>query len=139
MKFKENIFFEESYLLFEPRYKYFKVYESDKNYLSSRKSIGPSDQVTTSENDSYALKIYYYCEKIYLKFTSNDTLEEDKLTYTHGSIVNLYIVYFSPNITYSTKDDIVNDCLLGAVSLIKDGTIKTGKVKIQGDGVAFGS
>ena len=27
-------FFEESYLLFEPKYKYFKVQEFDKNYLS---------------------------------------------------------------------------------------------------------
>ena len=81
----------------------------------------------------------YYYEKIYLNFTSDDTLKEDKLTYTHGLIVHFYIVYFLPSITYSTKDDILNDCLFGAVSLIKDGTIKIDKVKIQGYGVAFGS
>ena len=141
---QSKYFFEESYLLFEPKYKYFKVHEFDKNYLSSWKSIGLSDQEITSENDSYAPKIFYYYKKIYLNFTSSDTLKENKLTYTHGLIVNLYIVHFCsycslPSIIYSTKDDILNDCLFGAVSLIKDGTIKIDKVKIQGYGVSFGS
>ena len=132
-------FFEESYLLFEPKYRYFKVHESDSQYPSSWKSIGLSNQVITSKNDSYAPKISYFYEKIYLNFTSDDTLKEYKLTYTHVSIVNLYVVYLLPNATYSRKVDILNDCLFGVFSLIKDDKIKIDKVKIHGCCVAFGS
>ena len=54
---------------------------------------------------------------IKVKFNGN-LLKQDKVTYNHGTIVNIYIVY---RLTPATKDSSVTleNCLFGAVKLTK--------------------
>ena len=62
-------------------------------------------------------------------------MKQDKITYTHGKIVNIYIVYEvskSINISdYLTLDN----CLSGAVSLTKNAVID--RYRYSGYGIGF--
>ena len=65
----------QNYLVFQPIIRYFKVNTiSNTDYVSSRKSEGLSD------------------ETIKPPATSDNSLQP-KVSYTHGSIVHIYIVY----------------------------------------------
>ena len=44
-------------------------------------------------------------------------MAQEKISYTHGSIVNIYVVYSLSNITISTDSDSIAECLFGATSL----------------------
>ena len=94
----------QSYLIFQPVYKYFK-FITGTTYISSWKSKGLSDESikspTTSDN-SLALLIGYYDYNITVKF-SGSILRQPKVTYTHKKIVNIYIVY--ELIASSSNDD----------------------------------
>ena len=73
--------------------------------------------------------------KTRIKF-SGSCLKQDKVTYTHGKIVNIYIVY-----EINKKDDtIISDptlenCLFGAVTLTKSADID--KYGYSGYGIGF--
>ena len=96
--FRGKIHFEEddtqNYLVFQPIHRYFKVI-ANKLYISSWKSKRLSDETikppVTSDNSLTPL-IDYLANKIRLKF-SGSCLKQPKLQYTHGTIVNIYIVY----------------------------------------------
>ena len=68
--------------------------------------------VTTS--DGRVSKLVYDNARIKVKF-NGDLLKQNKATYNHGSIVNIYIVY---KLILTTKDCIVTlqNCLSGAVN-----------------------
>ena len=74
----------QSYLIFQPVYKYFK-FITGTTYISSWKSKGLSDESikspTTSDN-SLTLVIGYYDYKITVKFNGG-ILRQPKVTYTH--------------------------------------------------------
>ena len=75
-----------------------------------------------------------YGTKIRVEF-SGSCLKQDKVTYSHGKIVNIYIVYeISKNYSVSTYPALGN-CLLGAVSLTKNAGID--KYKYSGYGIGF--
>ena len=60
----------------------------------------------------------YLSNKIRLKFSGN-CLKQDKVTYNHRNVVNIYIVYeISKNFKISIYSTLEN-CLFGAVSLTK--------------------
>ena len=62
-------------------------------------------------------------------------LKQDKVTYNHGKIVNIYIVYeINKNYNISSYPTIGN-CLFGAVSLTKNADID--KYKYSGYGIGF--
>ena len=65
------------------------------NYISSWKSKGLSAESikppTTSDN-SLTPELNYYGTKTRVKFTGS-CLKQPKISYTHGTIVNIYIVY----------------------------------------------
>ena len=42
--------------------------------------------------DNEIMKLSYFINKIKVKFNGN-CLKQDKITYTHGTLVNIYIVY----------------------------------------------
>ena len=46
----------------------------------------------TTSNNSLALGLSYICNKMRVKFVGN-CLKQDKLTFTHRTIVNIFIVY----------------------------------------------
>ena len=84
----------QNYSVFQPMYKYFKKI-GNTDHFSEWRSKGLSDEVikppATSE-DSLAPTLNYVGNKIRVKFDGS-CLKQDKITYTHGTIVIVYIVY----------------------------------------------
>ena len=84
----------QNYLVFHPLNKYFKVIAST-NYVSSWKSKGLSDEnIAAPSTRDYKLnpKLSDLGTKIWVDFRVN-CLKQDKITFSHGKIVNIYIVY----------------------------------------------
>ena len=83
----------QNYLVFQPLNKYFKVI-TNTDYISSWKSKGLSAESikppTTSDN-SLTPTLSYYGTKTRVKFTGS-CLKQPKISYTHGTIVKIYIV-----------------------------------------------
>ena len=125
----------QNYLVFQPMYKYFKMI-TNTDYISSWKSKGLSAESikppTTSDN-SLTPALSYYGTKTRVKFTGS-CLKQPKISYTHGKVVNIYIVYELNKIYTKTTPTLVN-CLFGAVSLTKNADID--KYKYSGYGIGF--
>ena len=52
---------------------------------------------------------------------SGSCLKQDKITYTHGKIVNIYIVYeINKKDNTTSSDPTLENCLFGAVTLTKN-------------------
>ena len=76
----------------------------------------------TASNYKITAELSYYGTKIRVEFNGS-CLKQDKVTYNHGKIVNIYIVYeISKNYSISTYPTLEN-CLFGAVSLTKNADI----------------
>ena len=72
----------------------------------------------TESNYSITPELSYYGTKTREQFNGNCS-KQDKATYNHGTIVNIYIVYeISKNYNISSYPTL-EDCLFGAVSLTK--------------------
>ena len=83
----------QNYLVFQPMNKYIKVDNSD--YVLSWTSKGLSNEniITPSTcNNFLSPSLNYLGTKIRIKF-SRSCLKQDKIIYTHGKIVYIYIVY----------------------------------------------
>ena len=84
----------QNYLVFQPLNKYFKVI-ANTDCASSWKSKGLSAETikppATSDN-SLTPAVSYYGTKARVKFTGS-CLQQPKVSYTHGKVVNIYIVY----------------------------------------------
>ena len=89
------------------------------NYIYLQKSKGLFDKrinYITASNYSITPKLNYYVNKIRAEF-SGSSLKQDKTTFSHGTIVNIYIIYeISKNYSISSYPTLEN-CLFGAVSL----------------------
>ena len=73
--------------------------------------------------------------KIRVKF-SGSCLKQDKITYTHGKIVNIYIVYeINKKDNTITSDPILENCLFGAVTLTKN--VNIDRYGYSGYGIGF--
>ena len=86
---------------------------------------GLSDEgINSIKTSNYIVIPYldYYGNKIKVKF-NGICLKQDKITYTHGKIVNIYIVYeISKSINISDYPTL-ETCLFGAVGLTKNADI----------------
>ena len=98
--FRGKNYFEErstlNYLIFQPIDKYFKriVGVSNSKQISFWKSRGLSDEQInsiTASNHIITPSLDYLGPKIRVKFNES-CLKQDKITYTHGKIINIYIV-----------------------------------------------
>ena len=78
--------------------------------------------------------IDYLANKIRLKF-SGSCLKQPKLQYTHGTIVNIYIVYELGASGSNDNDPTLKNCLFGAVTLTKNADID--KYGYSGYGIGF--
>ena len=110
-------------------------------YVSSWKSKGLSSEShtprTTSDNNLTPVLNYYDGPKIKVSF-DRSCLKQDKVTFNHGKIVNIYIVYKIIRIAHiNNRDDnlTVQNALFGAVSLTKNADVN--KYKYSGYGIAF--
>ena len=107
------------------------------NYICFWKSKGLSDEnITAPTTTDYSLnpQLHYLGNKTRVEFKGS-CLKQGKITYTHGKITNIYIVYeISKNFNisnYSTQEN----CLFGAVSSKKNADIN--KYKYSGYRIGF--
>ena len=115
-------------MYFKTEYRYFEI-TGIKSVLSW-KSIGLSDEKLKSIRDDYFPELWYDKERTYLNFRK-DVLAQEKISYTHDHIVNIYIIYSMPYITYKSGPDTIGQCLFGATDY--------NEKKWSGHGVAFGN
>ena len=107
---------EDSYLFLEPEHRYFELSGIHMNDALFWRSTVLSDEKIKPTKDSYSPKLSFKGEKISLNFNSS-ILVQEKISYTHGSIVNIYVVYSLSNIVISTDSNSIAECLFGATSL----------------------
>ena len=93
----------QSYLVFHPLNKYFKVVANTLS-ISSWQSKGLSAETINPPTTSLSPLIDYVGNKIRLKFAGNCLKQSNKLTYTPRTIVNIYIVYERGASTFHNND-----------------------------------
>ena len=125
-------------LVFQPIIRYFKLNTStNTDYISSWKSKGLSAESikpsTTSDN-SLTPELNYYGTKTRVKFTGS-CLKQPKISYTHGKVVNIYIVYELGASGSHDNDPTLKNGLFGAVNLTKNADID--KYGYSGYGTGF--
>ena len=77
----------------------------------------------------------YRASKIRVKFTGS-CLKQDKITFNHGKVVNIYyIVYELGASSSSNSDPTIKNCLFGAVALTKNADID--KFRYSGYGIGI--
>ena len=87
----------QNYLVFQPRYRYFKQIAGVANgsYIYEWQSKGLSDEKINSiktSNHSITPNLDYYSTKTRVELNGS-CLKQDKVTFNHGKIVNIYIGY----------------------------------------------
>ena len=108
-------------------YRYFKIFAGVGNggyiyYWQSKELSDKKINSITASNYSVTPFLDYYGTKTRVEF-SGSCLKQDKVTYTHGKVVNIYIVYeISKSINISDYPTLEN-CLIGAVTLTKNADI----------------
>ena len=129
-----------NYLVFQPVYRYFKriVGVDNSDYIYYWQSKGLSDErINSIKTSDYGITatLSFYGTKTRVEFNGS-CLKQDKITYTHEEIVNIYIAYkiYSDlsNGYYST----LQNALFGAVKLTKNADIN--KYGYSGYGIGFG-
>ena len=126
----------QNYLVFQPMYRYFKMI-TNTDYISSWKSKGLSAESIkppTISDNSLTPAFSYYSTKTRLKFTGS-CLKQSKISYTHGKVVNIYIVYELGASSSHVNDPTLKNCLFGAVTLTKNADID--KCGYSGCGIGF--
>ena len=126
----------QNYLVFQAMYKYLNTsVKYSSTYVSSWESKGLSNEnISSIITPSYnrAPSLVYDNVRMKLKFVGS-LLKQDKITYNHGPIVNIYIVFrLRPCIP---SDITLENCLFGAVKMTKTLKINT----YSGYGIAFDS
>ena len=117
-------------------YRYFKkIVNTD--HISEWKSKGFSDDITKSpstNNNSLAPKLSYFGTKTKVSF-DRSCLKQNKITYTYGTIVNMYIVYkLSSNFSYN-ENITLEMFLFSAVKFTKNADLS--QCKYSGYGIGF--
>ena len=126
----------QNYLVFQPINKYFKII-ANTDYVSSWKSKGFSAETitppTTSDN-SLTAAVSYYGTKTRVEYAGS-SLTQPKISYTHGKVVNIYIVYEPGASSSHHNDPTLKNCLFGAVNLTKNADID--KYEYSSYGIGF--
>ena len=123
------------YLVFQPMYKYFIMVGNEISSWESKRFSNDKISSITTSNCSQVRRLVYNNARIKLEFRG-DLLKQDKVTYNHGPIVNIYIVYsLTPSV--NTSGITLDNCLFGAVKLTKNND--TDKYKHSGYGFRFDS
>ena len=109
----------QNYLIFQPLNKYFKLITNTLSILS-RQSKGLSNENIDPPTISPSASINYVGNKIRVKFTGSCLKQSKKLIYTHGKVVNIYLVYELGASSSNVNDPTLKNFLFGAVSLTKN-------------------
>ena len=131
----------QNYFVFQPIYKYFKrVIDSTNNAVyvhywhSKRLSDGKINATGTSSNNDQVPILKYGGAGIRLKF-KGDLLGQNRVTYNHEKIVNIYIVYEISFAFTSQSSFALKKSLFGAVKITKNADIS--KYKYSGYGIGL--
>ena len=109
------------------------------DYILSWKSKGlfaESFELPAASDNSLNPTLNYYGTKIRVKFTGSCS-KQPKISYNHGKVVNIYIVYELGGSSSHINDPTLKNCLFGAVTLTKNADID--KYGYSGYGVGFDS
>ena len=117
-------------------HKYIKIIANTK-YICEWKSKGLSDEsikpFPLSDNSLTPL-IDYYGYNIIVRFNGS-ILRQPKVSYTHGKVANIYIVYELGASSSHSDDPTLKNCLFGVVTLTKNADID--KYEYSGYGIGF--
>ena len=105
-------------------YRYFKMI-TNTDYISSWKSKGLSTESIkppTAFDNSLTPALKYYGTKTRVKFTGS-CFKQSKISYNHGKVVNIHIVYELGASSSHINDPTLKNCLSGAVTLTKTANI----------------
>ena len=133
----------QNYFAFQPMHKYFKrVIDRTNNtvyvhyWQSKRLSDGKINAPGTSSSNDQAPILEYRGARIRLKF-KGDLLRQNKVTYNHGKIVHIYIVYEIISSFTSQSNFTLKNSLFGAIKITKNADIS--KYNYSGNGIGFDS
>ena len=114
--------------------KHFKVITNTDYFLSrkSKRLSAESIKPPTTCDNSLTPALNYYGTKKRVKLTGT-CLKEPNISYTHGKVVSIYIVYELG--ASSSHNPTLKNCLIGAVNLTKDADID--KYGYSGYGIGF--
>ena len=124
----------QNYLVFQPMSKYFRLI-TNTLFILSWQSKGLSDDNIDTPNTSLSPSINYVGNKIRVKFTGSCLKQSSKVSYTHKTIVNIYIAYELDASSSHNNDPTLKNCLFGAVTLTKNTDID--KCGYSGYGIGF--
>ena len=105
------------------------------DYILSWKSKGLSAKTINPPTNSFSPSVNYVGNKIRVKFNGSCLKQTNKLTYTHKTIGNIYIVYELGPFSSNNNDPTLKNCLFGAVTLTKNTDID--KYKYSDYGIWF--
>ena len=103
----------QNYLVFQPINRYFKNIGSG-NYIYYWKSEGlPDEKINSIKTSDYGItpKLNYYGTKTRVELNGS-YLKQDKITYTHRKIVNIYLVYELTGSNSDNNDPTVKNSLV---------------------------
>ena len=82
------------------------------------------ERINSSKTPDYGItsKLIYYGTKTRVEFNGN-YLKQDKITYNHGKIVNIYIVYELTGSNSDNNEPPIKNSLFGTVTLTKNADI----------------
>ena len=124
----------QNYLVFQTIHKYFKLITNTLCILSWQ-SKGLSNENIDPPTISLSPSINYVCNKIRVKFTGSCLKQSNKLTYTYGKAINIYIVYEFGASSSHVNDPTLKNYLFVAVTLTKKADID--KYGYSGYGIGF--
>ena len=127
----------ENCFVFQPIHRYFKIFSANDTNILSWKSKGLSDQsikAPTTPNKVLNRSLDYAGSKIRVKLRG-DCLKQEKITFNHGKIANIYIVYEIEESVNISSYPTLENCLFGAVKLTKHVDIDL--YKYSGYGIGF--
>ena len=110
------------------------AYDSNILLWKSKGLSNESIKPPTTSNKFLNPSLHYVGNKIRVKF-NGDCLTQEKITFNHGKITNIYIVYeIEKSVTISSYPTLEN-CLFGAVKLTKH--VDIDQCKYSGYGIGF--
>ena len=114
----------QSFMVFQTINKYLKVI-TNTDYVSSWKSkrlSSESSRLPKTSDNSLTPALSYYGTKTRVKFTGS-CLKQPRISYTHGKVVSIYIVYELGASSSHINDSTLRNCLFSAVTLTKNADI----------------
>ena len=129
----------QNYLVFQPMYRYFNRVSGvgSGNYIYSWKTKGlHNENITARTTSDYKLdpELSYFGTKTRVEFKGG-CLKQGKVTFNHGKIVNIYLIYGISNNYPVSNYSTLGNCLFGAVALTKNADID--RYKYSGYGIGL--